>query len=104
MTDVEMRRWFNATDKRAVTRVLHKLRKVNKTKRVYICGWIFHDPDGQGRRYPRAKYKIGSKPCVPKPAPLPSAVTTKTHRDKKRLPRQMAQNSSVFAMATAGLL
>lgn len=104
MTDVEIRRWFNCDDKRAVSRVLHKLRKVSKTKRVFICGWIFYDPDGQGRRYPRAKYKIGSQKCVPKPPPLPSVITTKTYQDKKRLPKQVAHNSSVFTMAKAGLL
>ena len=53
--------------KAQVSAVLTRMRRRDKSgvKRIYIKSWT-HEHEG-GRRYPRAVYAIGDKPCKQKP-------------------------------------
>jgi hypothetical protein len=74
--------------------VIHRMRKesAEKTKRIYISGWVY-DAEGK-RRYPRAVYSLGNKPCVGKPPKNQKAVRRKSD---VRIRALMTMNS-VFNM------
>jgi hypothetical protein len=64
-------------DPEAVRKALHRMsREPVSKRRVYICDWT-RDNHRQ-RAYPRPVYRLGSRPNVSKPKPIPHAASARS--------------------------
>lgn len=68
---------------KSLSKTLRALSRQSKrfSKRVYVSSWVY-EADGQ-RRYPRAVYAIGSKPCKPRPVADKNAVKRRYWENRK---------------------
>ena len=103
MTSSEVHAVLRGTRFCDVSSILSRMRKL-AVKQVYILKWTY-ESDAGGRRYPRAVYALGKRPCAPKPAPMPEIQRNRERRARARVRRQEAKTmitrvpNSVFALS-----